>query len=136
LGGFSSGCSEKAGKSSRKENTPYTQKVSSSIRNVVEQMISDGVDLESSEGGATDLSESYSTSIVKVDDEGRVQCYIALDPFEKEYIDSLRTFSVLIEREEATLRLVQAWIPFDRIRSLSGISFITGVRPPEYPAPR
>jgi hypothetical protein len=130
-----SGCSDKVSKSSHKEDTPYTRKVSSSIRAVVERMRSDG-QVSDSTKEAVDLSQQYSTAIVKVDEEGRIQCYIALDPFERKTIDSLRTFSVMIEREEATLSLIQAWVPFDRVQPLSKLSCVRRIRPPDYPAPR
>ncbi|MGB2960629.1 MAG: hypothetical protein WBD30_17250, partial [Bacteroidota bacterium] len=87
-------------------------------------MTLDGVDPRSSDSEAVDLSQRYSTSIIKVDGEGKVQCYITVDPFERKNIDSLRALSVMIEREEATLLLVQAWVPFERIRSLSELSFV------------
>jgi hypothetical protein len=130
-----SGCSDKVSKSSHKEDTPYTRKVSSSIREVVERMKSDGQASDSAQE-AVDLGQLYSTAIVKVDEEGRIQCYIALDPFERKTIDSLRTFSIVIEREEATLALLQAWVPFDRVQPLSRLSCVRRIRPPDYPAPR
>ena len=136
LTAVSSGCADKASKTSRKEDTPYTRKVSSSIREIVERMTRDGVGPESSDDEAMDLSQQYSTSIVKVDHEGRIHCYITLDTFERENMDSLRMLSVTIEREEPALLLVQAWVPFDRIRPLSECTFVSRVRPPDYLAPR
>ncbi len=99
-------------------------------------MTLDGVEPESSDDEAMDLSQQYSTSIVKVDREGRIHCYITLDTFEGENMDSLRMLSVTIEREEPALLLVQAWVPFDRIRPLSECTFVSRVRPPDYLAPR
>ncbi len=82
------------------------------------------------------LSQKYSTSLVKVDEEGGIQCYIVLDPFDRERIDSLQTYSVRIEREEGTLQLVQAWVPYDAMRLISELPFVSRVQPPDYPAPR
>ena len=134
LTGGSSGCANRASRDSSKEETPYTRKVSSSIRDLVEQMSSDGAQPEMLEGEA--LDQRYSSSILRVDREGRIQCYILLDPFGRGTIDSLRTLSLIVEREEPTLKLIQAWVPFEEILSLSEISFVSRIRPPDYPAPR
>ncbi|MCK5571192.1 MAG: hypothetical protein KAJ12_00460 [Bacteroidetes bacterium] len=107
--------------------------MSSSIRSVVEQMAAEEIDPAAFGGG---LSQKYSTSLVKVDEEGGIQCYIVLDPFDRERIDSLQTYSVRIEREEGTLQLVQAWVPYDAMRLISELPFVSRVQPPDYPAPR
>ena len=130
------GCSDRASQDSVKEDTPYTRKVDSSIRDVAHRMASEGVDAEESAEQGVDLSRRYSSEMVRVDKEGRIQCYISLDPFGENSIDSLRALSVFIEREEATLSLVQAWVPYGRIRPLAELSFVRRIRPPDYPALR
>ena len=122
------GCSEKASRDAEKEETPYTRKVDSSIREVVARITSDGP--------SSDPTQYSSASGVQVDDQGRIHCYIALDPLEGELVDSLRGLSVTVEREEPTLSLVQAWVPFDLVQQLSELSFVRRIRPPDYPAPR
>ncbi len=76
-----------------------------------------------------------STSLVHVKN-GAIQTYIHVERFGSSDNDSLRALGVHIEHYNPKTNIVQAWIPADRLESVSNLSFVTRLTPPQYAHPR
>jgi hypothetical protein len=44
----------------------------------------------------------------------------------------LEAYQVDIEDTDATLLLVQAWVPFERLEEVARLAFVRYIRPPSY----
>src|SRR5262249_23167445 len=113
--------------------SPATSKIASSLLRVVQRMQQDGV----TAGNVTARhAERYSTSLVRVDTAGRVQTAILVTTFDAQVEAVLTTQQVAIERADARARLVQAWIPFDRLITVAALPFVRYLRAPSYASRR
>ena len=113
--------------------SPATSKIASSLRSVVQRMQQDGVTAANVTARHT---ERYSTPLVHVDTQGRVHTAILVTTFDAEVESVLTTHQVSIERADAQARLVQAWIPFDRLATVAALPCVRYLRPPSYASRR
>jgi hypothetical protein len=81
-------------------------------------------------------AERYSTPLVRVDAQGRVHTAILVTTFDAQVESALTTPQVSIEHVDAQARLVQAWIPFDRLATVAALPFVRYLRPPSYASRR
>jgi len=81
-------------------------------------------------------AERYSTPLVRVDARGRVHTAILVTTFDAQVEAVLTTHQVSLEQADAQARLVQAWIPFDRLATVAALSFVRYLRPPSYASRR
>ena len=79
---------------------------------------------------------SLSSRLVRMDSGGRIQVYIDVDQISPELLRQLKATEVSIELTNPTLRIIQAWVPFDRIEELADRQSVTRIRPPDYGFPR
>jgi hypothetical protein len=81
-------------------------------------------------------AERYSTPLVQVDAAGRVQTAILVTTFDAQVESVLIAHQVAIERADAQVHLVQAWIPFDRLTTVAALPFVRYLRAPSYASRR
>jgi hypothetical protein len=104
-------------------------KIASSLHSVVQQMRQDGV---TAANVAARQAESYSTPLVRVDHTGRLQAVVLVTAVEERMVSQLEAHQAHVEIADAELRLIQAWIPFDRLEDIATLPFVHAIRPPGY----
>jgi hypothetical protein len=114
-------------------DSPAASKIASSLQRAVQRMQQDGV---TAANVTARHAERYSTPLVHVDTEGRVHTAILVTMFDAQVESVLTTHQVSIDRADAQTRLVQAWIPFDRLETVAALSFVRYLRPPSYASRR
>ncbi|MCH8161178.1 MAG: S8 family serine peptidase, partial [Chloroflexi bacterium] len=77
------------------------------------------------------VSGARAAGALRLTPAGEVQVYIAVNDLAE--IDALATLGVSIERVSEELGIVQAWVPVDALRELSGLPIVQSVRLPDYP---
>ena len=113
--------------------SPVAGKIASSLQRVVQRMHQDGV---TAANVATRHAETYSTPLVHVDTLGRVHTAILVTTFDTQVELVLTTHQVAIERADAQVHFVQAWVPFDRLETVAALPFVRSLRPPSYASRR
>jgi len=113
--------------------SPAASKIASSLQRAVQRMQQDGV---TAANVTARHAERYSTPLVHVDTLGRVHTAILVTTFDAEVESVLTTHQVSIERADAQARLVQAWIPFDRLATVAALPCVRYLRPPSYASRR
>lgn len=104
-------------------------KMASSLHSVVQRMRQDGV---TAANVTTRQAESYTTPLVRVDHTGRIQAVVLVTAVEEWVASQLEVHRAHIEIADAELRLIQAWIPFDRLEEIAALPFVRYIRPPSY----
>lgn len=108
-------------------------KISSSILALLDQVHARGLTQHTiTESDA----KSLSTQLVRIDDLGRIQVYLDVDKVSLGLLSTLREKEVAIELSNQSLRIIQAWIPFDRIGEVAALESVRHIRPPDYGFPR
>ena len=114
-------------------DSPAASKIASPLQRVVQRMQQDGVTAATVTAHRT---ERYSTPLVRVDAQGRVHTAILVTTFDAQVESVLTTHQVSIEQADTQARLVQAWIPFDRLATVAALPFVRYLRPPSYASRR
>ena len=109
--------------------SPAASKIASPLQRVVQRMQQDGVTAATVTARRT---ERYSTPLVRVDAQGRVHTAILVTTFDAQVESVLTTHQVSIEQADTQARLVQAWIPFDRLATVATFPFVRYLRSPSY----
>ena len=113
--------------------SPVAGKIASSLQHIVQRMHRDGV---TAANVATRHAETYSTPLVHVDPLGRVHTAILVTTFDTHVESVLTVHQVAIERADAQLHIVHAWVPFDRLETIAALPFVRSLRPPSYASRR
>jgi hypothetical protein len=112
---------------------PGYNKVSSTLRTVVDAMVVRGITRQN----AKELRAStFSNQLVQVSDQGNVQTYIYVSDFRSDNIELLKSYEVIVEIVNEQLKVIQGWIPFNRIYDVAQLPFITRITPPSYGIPQ
>jgi len=114
-------------------DSPAASKIASPLQRVVQHMQQDGV---TAANVTARHAERYTTPLVHVDTEGRVHTAILVTTFDAQVESVLTAHQVAIDRVDAQARLVQAWIPFDRLATVAALPFVRYLRPPSYASRR
>jgi hypothetical protein len=96
-----------------------SEKVSATLRAVIAHIDAYGV-------------ASVAHPLVRVDQHGRLHSYIYVDAWGQREAQQLRDDAVIVERHQADLGIVQAWIPFDRVMQVAQLDFVKRITPPSY----
>jgi hypothetical protein len=96
-----------------------SEKVSAHLRAVIAQIDAYGV-------------ASVAHPLVRVDPQGRLHSYIHVDAWGQREAAQMREYTVVVERYQAELGIVQAWIPFDRVMQVAQLDFVKRITPPSY----
>lgn len=78
---------------------------------------------------------SLSNSRIKIDDDGRIQCYIYLNPFDQRHIEALQNRGLRIDAMSDLTKVVQTWLPFQQIAEIEKLDFVVRIAPPDYAKP-
>lgn len=104
-------------------------KIAAAIRSVVQRLQQDGITAATA---AARQAESYTTSLVRVDHTGSIQAVILVTAVENQVESILAQHQARIEIADAELRLIQAWVPFERLEQIAALPFVRYIRPPSY----
>ena len=75
---------------------------------------------------------SLSSRLVRIDKGGRIQVYLEVEEITPALLGLLKEKEVSTELTNPTLRIIQAWVPFDRIAELAELPSVKRIRPPDY----
>jgi hypothetical protein len=110
-----------------------SEKVSSSLRAMIEKMESLGITKEN----ANELkASSLSTPLVRVNDRGSIQTYVYVKTFGVDEKALLEKRDTVIEIINEKLGIIQAWIPYNKIYEVAQLPFVKRITPPSYGTPR
>ena len=116
-----------------KELESESYKISPSIRTILAEMEARNMTRQNArELGASSLSNR----LVRVNEEGSIQTYIHVLTFGPEERAQLESNEVIIEIVNEKLRIIQAWIPFNRIYEIARLPFVKRIKAPSYATPR
>lgn len=104
-------------------------KIAASLQSLIQRLRADGV---TAANVTTRNPESYSTPLIRVDHLGRIQTVIQVTAVDAQVERLLEQQQVHIDISDAGLRLMQAWIPFDRVEQVARLPFVQYIRPPSY----
>ena len=114
-------------------NIPGSENMDSSLRAILAKMKARNMTRQNArELGASSLSNR----LVKVNEEGSIQTYIHVLTFGPEERAQLESNEVIIEIVNEKLRIIQAWIPFNRIYEIARLPFVKRIKAPSYATPR
>ncbi len=113
----------------KKNDKKEQSKLSSQIREILTKMKTMGVTRNNVQNFKT---EELSTPLVKVNDSGNVQTYIHVNEINDENLAQLKALGVIIEIAKPKYKIVQVWVPFDKLDEVTNLSFVTKVTPPSY----
>ena len=106
-----------------------SKKVSSSLLKMIESMEMYGVKRQEAE----DLGvEILSNMLVEVDIEGNIQTYIHIDSIGTEERALLEAYDVEIEIADEEFGIIQAWIPYNKIKEVAKFNFVKRITTPSY----
>jgi len=108
-------------------------KVSSTLRTVIDAMAAKGITRQNAKEFRT---SAFSNTLVKVDDQGNIQTYIYVDSFQPGNMDLLGSHEVIVEIVSENPKMIQGWIPFNRIYDAGQLPFVTRITPPNYGIPQ
>lgn len=103
--------------------------IASALQQLAERMQADGV---TARNVRQRHPESYTTPVVRVDSQGRLHTAILVTTFDAQAEAALAAQQVRLEAVHRPARLVQAWIPFDRLEAVAALPFVRYLRPPSY----
>jgi subtilisin family serine protease len=104
-------------------------KISSLITSILEKMKSMGV----TRSNVQDTKpQTLSTPFIKVDGSGDIQVYIYVNEVNDENLAQLKALGVRIEITNAKYKIIQGWVPFDKIEEVANLSFVKKITPPSY----
>jgi hypothetical protein len=112
-----------------RSDDPGVVKIATPLRSVVQRMRQDGL---TTANATAHQAESYTTPLVRVDQAGSVQAVLLVTTVEPEIEVLLEQQHARIEVADAGLRLIQAWLPFDRLEYIAALPFVRYIRPPSY----
>lgn len=107
--------------------------IAAALHQVVTRMQADRI---TTANVVTRQPQTYSTPLVRVDAQGRIHTAITVTQVDAQIEAALRAHDALIERTEAPLHLIHAWVPFDRLTTLATIPGVRALRPPSYASRR
>lgn len=78
------------------------------------------------------VAQQFSTPLVKVDSQARLQVYLELSSTDKNTLAALSAYNIDIELVNAQQRLVQAWLPYTQLEAASALDAVQRLRAPDY----
>ena len=111
--------------------TPRQRKIHGLVRSMAAALKAEGIN--GSNAARRNAANRFSSPLIKVDDHARIHLYIELTEVNSVRLNALeRTGQIVIQIADPDLKLVQAWVPYERIEAIANLDFVTRVRPPEY----
>lgn len=110
-------------------NDPASTKIASPLRHTIARLQQDGI---TAANAAQRQVETYATPLVRIDRHGRLHVVLVVSSVDDQVQLWLEAYQVDIEDTDATLLLVQAWVPFERLEEVARLAFVRYIRPPSY----
>ncbi len=108
-------------------------KIDGKIRDILVKINASGM----TRSNVQDFSpEEFSTVLVKVNEQGEVQVYVYVTDVNEENISKLKENDLQVEIVNEKYKVVQGWLPFDRVDEVSKLDFVTKITAPSYGTPR
>ncbi len=116
---------------------PNTQRTPSKINPALSAILSatKARDITRANARAKGIQQLSNLS-VHISPAGRVQVYIRLFKIGATQLAQLNELESDIEVTNQKLKIVQAWIPFDRLEEVAALPFVERITPPRYGRPR
>lgn len=108
---------------------PVSSKIAASLRDVMQRLHDDGV---TASNVTLRQPASYSTALVRVDTAGRLQVVLRVTSTNAAVVAQLMQHHMQIEQVDTARLLIQGWVFFERLVTLSGLPFVQYIRPPSY----
>ncbi|MBK7974626.1 MAG: hypothetical protein IPK07_15550 [Deltaproteobacteria bacterium] len=108
-------------------------KIAAPIAEAVSKLTADAA---SSGTGKPHGATLYSTPFVKVDAAGRLHAYVHVTSLGDDERAALAAAGATIEVAMERLKIVQAWLPYDRVAAVAALPFVARISPPSYATPR
>jgi len=113
----------------KKDYTKEDSKLSSRIRETLTKMKTMGV----TRSNVQDFNpQELSSPLVKLDESGNVQTYIHVSEVNEENLSQLEALGVGVEIANEKYKIVQGWVPFDKLEEVASLGFVIKVTPPIY----
>ncbi|NIV91835.1 hypothetical protein GWN42_03285 [candidate division KSB1 bacterium] len=122
IGCSSSNESHKQKLSDEKRKTISEERIGSHLLEIVQKLQSTEVPNPS----------TLSSSKIKVDDQGNIQCYIYLTETSERNFTTLKSATSEIDLINREQNIVQAWIPHGKIREVGELNFVEKITAPDY----
>jgi hypothetical protein len=99
-------------------------KVDGKIRDILEKINASGM----TRSNIQDFSpEEFSTLLVKVNKQGDVQVYVYVTDVNEGNISKLKENGLQVEIVNEKYKVVQGWLPFDRVEEVSELDFVVRI---------
>jgi len=76
--------------------------------------------------------EEFSTPLVRIDRDARLQVYVHVDQIDDTRLADLRAAGLAVEQTSPQYGIVQGWISFERVQDLAVLTSVRRIRPPDY----
>ncbi len=106
-----------------------SRKIASTLRTLIDDVMAKGFTTESARPRGAEQRPSEG---LKVDGDGRVQVYVSVADTSETALGVLRLHDVEIELVNDDFRIVQGWIPVERLEALAAEDVVLKIRPPSY----
>ncbi len=80
--------------------------------------------------------ERFSTPFVRVNKQGEVQVYVYVTAVNEENVSKLKEYDLQVEIVNEKYKVVQGWLPFDKVDKVSELDFVVKITAPTYGTPR
>lgn len=108
-------------------------KIDSTIREIMQKMKASGM----TRSNIQDFSpEEFSSKFVRVNNEGEIQVYVYLKEANEENTSILEEKGLDFDIVNEKYKIVQGWLPFERVDEVSELDFVIKITPPSYGSPR
>ena len=104
--------------------------IDSVILRVLQDLEARGVTRDNA--NAIEVSSLSIEGVLQIDDDGNIQTYILLSEAGAEQANELVRLETQLEIARSDLNVIQAWVPFDRIRQISEFDFVKRIQLPDY----
>ena len=104
--------------------------ISAVIRGALSELQARGV--ERTNAREMQVSTLSVEGVLKIDDDGNIQTYIYVTEAGQPQITDLQSREVQVEVVNSDLKVIQGWIPFDRMEEIAALEFVRRVQAPGY----
>lgn len=88
--------------------------------------------LEHQAGPGARSYQSVSTPLVKVDERGRIECYLYVNKIDDSLLNQLKQLGAGLVEYDRDENIVQAWVPFQKIGTVASWQDVRRITAPHY----
>ena len=104
-------------------------KLNSNLKRIINEISEMAVTRENAQ--STPLSD-LSNPIIKVDDDGRIEVFIYCNEISDGNLELLLDQGLMVEAVNEDLKIIQGWIPYDKLENAAEMEFVVKLTPPSY----